>query len=498
MIAQLNLNNGSVHINVPALLLPSVVRYHDDYSNKQYSFSEFELNVWPIHANGSVSNIKFEPFSESVQLLKIIKAYACDLIRTVSGTTAYNYIQGLSLIATKEIIGLLTCEVNRCRRLWDIMLAQQMYAYSYQALKSLLKYSASHKIGSWSPRYISFISSSLPLPSRDKHAAVRSGDVFIDTRTEAKIVRWIYDAARSASSLSVPHLVDAGLVVCNYQFAMRPKQIGILRQRDMRVYKSQTGDVSVHLTFHMLKQRTAMAKRCPLIRKIKREWVPIFTELLARTQSSSDAYLFGITNTVSLTSRLKAAIVRITGEDWTPTDLRHSGAMRQVDAGASAEELAEFMGHSSLDSGIVYYDTSATQAERVNAALGISQTYKTVARIANLSLISPHDLAVLKGENQIAGVPHGIPISGIGACKTGQPSCPYNPITACYGCPRFIATSDPAIHKKVLSDFREIVHFYYSASRGENQSPAYLQLRQTISEVQSVITHIESEDAQFR
>lgn len=498
MKAHSNIHVDAIDIGAAALLLPSVIRYLDDYSDKQYSFSDFQSNVWPIHANGSIVNIRFEHFSESEQLLKIIKVFACDLICKTSGATASNYIQGLSLVTTREIIEILTCDLNRCRSHWDVMLAHQMYVHSYRALKSLLKFSASHRIGSWSPAYVSFISSSLPLPSLDKHAAVRSGNVFIDARTEARLVRWVYEAARSASSLSVSHLVDAGMVICNYQFAMRPKQIGILRQRDMRVYKSESGDDSVHLTFHMLKQRTPTSKRCPLIRKVKREWVPIFTELLSRTQSAGDAFLFGITNTSALTARLKAVIARITGDDWTPTDLRHSGAMRQVDAGASAEELAEFMGHSSLDSGIVYYDTSATQAERVNAALGISQTYQTLTRVAKMGLISPHDLAVLKGENQIGGVPHGIPISGIGACKTGQPSCPYNPITACYGCPKFIATSDVNIHKKVLADFREIVHFFYAASRGENQSPAYLQLRQTINEVQDVIAHIESENAQFR
>jgi hypothetical protein len=69
--------------------------------------------------------------------------------------------------------------------------------------------------------------------------------------------------------------------------------------------------------------------------------------------------------------------------------------MRRVDAGASAEELAEFMGHSSLESGLVYFDSSATQAERVNEALGISETYQRLAVLGKDRFISHEDLATL-------------------------------------------------------------------------------------------------------
>lgn len=480
-------------VNAATLLFPSLVRYHDDYTDKNHSFSEFGSNEWRIVANGSASIIKFSIFDDEPQLQKVIKAFTCNLLQTATPATARNYVQGLSLIESHQIIDLLTCELSNCRALWDLLLAQQMYLHSYMALKSLLRYAAANRLGTWTPSYLSFISASLPLPSRDKYSAIRSGEVFIDIRTEAKIVRWIYDISKSVKSVPTDELIDAGMLICNYQFAMRPKQIGLLRNRDMRVYKSASGDVSVHLTFHMLKQRTS-SKRPPLVRKIKREWVTVFLELSERTQLAADSHLFGILNAATVSMRLKNVITRITGQGWTPTDLRHSGAMRQVDAGANAEELAEFMGHSSLDSGIVYYDTSATQAERVNRALGISHTYKTVAQIGNQGFISPQELSRLKAENQIGGVPHGFPITGIGACTTGQPTCPYNPITACYGCPKFLATTDVEMHKQVLSDFRQIVQFFYHASRGEDQSSAYLQLTQTINEVQSVIASISNDD----
>jgi hypothetical protein len=75
----------------------------------------------------------------------------------------------------------------------------------------------------------------------------------------------------------------------------------------------------------------------------------------------------------------------------------------------------------------VYFRTSASHAERVNRALGASDIYRRVARIAHDRFISPEELAQLKGDQQIAGVPHGIPIAGIGGCTSGQLACPYNP-----------------------------------------------------------------------
>lgn len=492
----LTATNTRHDIDATTLLFPSIVRYHDDFIDKGYAFSDYQSNEWPIRANGTVLIIKFSKFNNTPNLQRVIKIWACDLLLTATPSTVGNYVKGLTLFESSYIVQILNFELNSCRQQWDFLLAQQKYHHCYQALKSFLRFAAANKVGSWSPSYIGYISSSLPLPPIDKYAAVRSGDVFIDIHTEARIVRWIYDVANTAKSASMETLTDAGMLVCNYQFAMRPKQIGLLRRRDLKLYKSPEGLETVHLTFRMLKQRNERSKPFPLVRKVKKEWISIFLELACRDNESEDSHLFGFTTPSSISARLKFVLMKITGQSWCPTDLRHSGAMRQVDAGANAEELAEFMGHSSLDSGMVYYDTSATQAERVNRALGLSSIYNAVAKIGSQKFISTSELSSLKSENQIGGAPHGIPITGIGACTSGQPQCPYNPITACYGCPRFIATSDIVIHQQVLTDFRQVVRFFYDASREENQSPAYLQLTQTINEVQSVIANLisESED----
>jgi integrase len=468
----------------------------DDYTDEDHTVSDPLALEWLISSNGTSRRVKFDRYSADPALQGLIQAFAADLLVRMAASTVGNYVDALAQVSLIDIIELVECEPDGARTIWDRLRAKSpknRYVHTFIALKALLRFSAERKVGAWSPVYLTFISSSLPLPPKDKYAAVRSGDVFITIEDESALVRWIEGRAKSARDLTSESLIDTALVICSYQFAMRPKQIGALRRRDCRVLADAGGEKSVHLTFRMLKQRTATLKQMRLVRRVKREWAPIFSEIFNRFENQEgDAHLFGYSDASSIAHRLGALISEVTKSHWTATDLRHSGAMRLVDAGASAEELAEFMGHSSLETGLIYYDTSATQAERVNQALGISETYRQVAKIGAARFISVKELAQLKGDEQVAGVPHGIPLAGIGACATGQPACPFNPVTACYGCPKFMPVSDMSIHTEALKGFRGVVSFFYSTSRGESASPAYLQLKRTISEIQSVINELEA------
>jgi integrase len=469
----------------------------DDFSEKSHTLSELERDIWAIYSDGSREFIKFGGFASDPSLSCLIKGWAAYLLSVKSPGTSRLFVDGVAKFDLSDIVACLESAPQESRWVWDTLRAKEKSSSAFVGLKSLLKFAAENRVGSWTPLNLPFISASLPLPPvADKFAAIRRGDVFISIEEEALLVRWIDNCCAEIDSLSDEAITDVGLVICNYQFAMRPKQIGLLRRRDCRVANNVTeGTLSVYLTFRMIKQKRRASKP-PLIRKVKREWAPIFVRLFQRhVHESGDAHLFGHTSSSSISTRLITLLCDILKRPRSSNDLRHSGAMRMVDAGAVAEELAEFMGQSSLESGLVYYATSATQAERVNTALGLSETYQRVAKLGRERFITEEELSSLKEDQQIAGVPHGIPIAGIGGCKTGQPNCPYNPVTACYGCHKFMPVSDLVIHKQVLSDFRGIVIFFFDASRGEAESPAYQQLRQTIIEVKSVIDELEAPDA---
>jgi len=114
-----------------------------------------------------------------------------------------------------------------------------------------------------------------------------------------------------------------------------------------------------------------------------------------------------------------------------------------------------------------------------------------VAEIARTGFIDRRALEALPPDRQVGAVPHGIPITGIGACGLGQSLCSLNPAMSCYTCRKFIPVDQPDVHRQVLADFRGVARFFYDESRGEAGSPAFAQLRATLAAVQRVVSDLE-------
>jgi hypothetical protein len=166
-------------LNIVVPGLPSVIRYTDDFTEKDYSFSSFESDVWPLVSNGSNLNINFEKFSLDPCLKKLIKAFSADRMLRYSVSSVRLHVDFIAHFETEEIIALIGCRPENARYLWDLLRAKERPGGAFDGLKSLIKLVAERSLAEWTPLYLPFISASLPLPSRDKFAAIRSGDVFI-------------------------------------------------------------------------------------------------------------------------------------------------------------------------------------------------------------------------------------------------------------------------------------------------------------------------------
>lgn len=492
--------------NAPSLLsqilqqlppLPSSIRYYDDFDDKLRTIKDLNLaSKCEVYVNGTRVYIWFDRFGEELAtLLKHLLLYFVS--EDFQPGSIYYYLRGLYKVSLEEFTQIITAGPFEIKLLWQQLLSKGDWGTNtYASLKKLLDFLAINNLCGWSSAYSEFLSKALPLPEIDKYASVRTGDVFLSVSEESEIVQFLDKLA--VSVINHPSAVDfemlrlGGMLLCSYQFAMRPVQIASLTLRDLRIWPVADDDaLSVHLTFQTVKQRSQSSSR-PLLRKVKREWAPIFIELQKRHQGEpADSRLLSVQAAQEVSTAIVKLSSSLTGRYTSANILRHTAAQRLVDAGASQEELAEFMGHTDITTGLVYYKTSPNQAERVNQALGISAVYQRVAKIAHDRFINPQELAELKGNQQIAGVPHGIPIAGIGGCLSGQPSCPFNPVTSCYGCQKFMPLRDAEIHKGVLEDLRGVVAFFNEASKGEGSSPTYLQLQRTISGVQQVIAEIE-------
>jgi integrase len=483
--------------------LPSVLRYYDEFDDIIRSIcSPTEENVFELFFHGRSLKIDFAkriPHCALILKHTLALMFEQDLsIRTVAA-----YFSSLPHLTDHDLVALLRTGPHEIGRLWSEWRARELGAGSYILAKHIMHLLCAYRWNGWSHEYRTYLRTTLPLPAADKYAAIRAGDVFLSSDEEAAIVRHLDDmvtSLRAGEHVTYSAVADAGMVLCAYQFAMRPVQIGMLDAKHVRIWHDEIeDDPTVHLTFHMAKQR-GNKHRISLTRRVKREWVPIFVHLkshLDRAAVDGSKKFFQVKSTLEVSQRISSLVRQLIGSDdlGTATDLRHTAAQRLVDAGASHEELAEFMGHAQTNTGLIYYATSASHAERVNRALGASEVYRRVARIAHNRFISPEELAALKDEQQIAAVPHGFPISGIGGCDSGQPACPYNPVASCYGCRKFMPVTDKALHSQVLCDMREVVLFFERSSRADLKSPTYMQLQRTIGEIQAVIDELEGGDA---
>jgi integrase len=474
--------------------LPSRIRYFDDFNECYVSIEKPKgLNIWEVVAGGKVSRLDFNCHPQKDILL--IKSWVAFLLVTLAPTTVIIRFESLLRVSPGDVDLIVSSTPKTILSVWRTLNTRSYSALEISSLKSILNFFAYCNLGQWSSANNSFLST-LPLPAKDKYASVRTGDVFLTVHEEAQLIEYFDYMTQiiktEPSIISFKELIAVSTLLCSYQFGLRPMQISKLQMRDVRIW-DEDGQPSVHLTFRMIKQRSER-KSFPLLRRVKHEWAPLFVELHSRAiqngLSGADR-IFNSKNSQETAQLIVKTTASILTESRCATELRHTAAQRLVDSGASEEELAEFLGHSDIDTGLVYFQTSPNQAERVNKALGLSTVYQKVLKIAHQGFITEHELSSLKQSEQIAGVPHGIPIAGIGGCSSGQPACPYNPVTACYGCRKFMPVNNIEIHKKALEDFRQIITFFASSGREGESNPTFQQLTKTISCVQSIISEIE-------
>jgi len=480
--------------------LPTVVRYHDDFEDKLRTLRDLAgAASVPIELDGRRQFIHFDTFGTAAPVLKHV---IVDWIGRLDPHTVSMAATSLSLYVRDHglhsLYTLISVPVFEARAHWDLFARIKATPPQATALRALLHSLCNLSIGYWNPRCAPLVRS-LKSPRVDKHRVIRTGDCFLPLDHQAQIVDYIDEVcarvAQSPGTVTDTDLRDACILVIAFQYAFRPGQIARIEIADVRIF--DTG--AVHIAVVAAKQQDKR-KRSRVTRRIKREWAPLFIEFLRRRSSDdfpsnpkAPAHLLFRQTPAEISQVLIGLTEAVTGEAWTATDLRHTAAQRLADAGVAHISLSEFMVHASYRTANVYFDTSPTQAQRVNQALAVSPIYANVAQVARTRTIDKEMLLRLPEDRQIGGVPHGIPIAGIGGCDLGQSLCTKNPVLSCYTCRRFMPVSEPDIHEQVLDQLRPVVLEFANASRNNEQSPAFIQLRSTLDGVRRVVEGLKAE-----
>ncbi|RWK21496.1 MAG: site-specific integrase, partial [Mesorhizobium sp.] len=195
------------------------------------------------------------------------------------------------------------------------------------SLRAMLHSLCRLNIGHWSPPAASIIRG-LKSPKVDKYRVVRAGDCFLPLDQQAMIVNHIDHmcAALAADPVAMDGtaLRDVCMLVMSYQYAFRAGQIARIETADVRLFS--TG--AVHVAVTLTKQRNNR-KRTRVNRRIKREWGPLFNELVKRRESDTmlpeegvpSRLLFGLTPQ-GVSHAIMELTEELTSEPWSPTDLR--------------------------------------------------------------------------------------------------------------------------------------------------------------------------------
>lgn len=487
-------------VNVSAKLppLPSVVRYFDDFSNETRSIRWDEGDV-VLHLDGARIRLELWKLGPAEPIMRQIMTDW--LSRHDPHTVAINAERTIKFAEDQDIEALLDLVISpphEARTVWTLKILPKVTASQSWALRAMLHSLCRLNIGHWSSPAASIVRG-LKSPKVDKYHVVRAGDCFLPLDQQAMIVNYIDDmcAALATDPDAIENAVlrDVCMLVMSYQYAFRPGQIARIELADVRLFS--TG--AVHVAVSLIKQKDNI-KRIRVTRRIKREWGALFNELVRRRDSGvmppeegvPPRLLFGL-KPQGVSRAIMELTANLTGEAWTPTDLRHTAAQRLADGGISHIGLTEFLGQTSDRIANVYFDTSPAQAQRINEALAISPIYSNLAKIAKTRTIDKAMLLGLPADQQIGAVPHGILIAGIGGCGLGQSLCFKNPVLSCYTCSKFMPLGEPDIHQEVLESLRPVVTEFAAASRYNQQSPAYGQLKTTLDAVRRVVEELKAD-----
>jgi hypothetical protein len=265
--------------------LPSLIRYYDEFTERHYSIerlvtqSEFDLNY-----GGHVLALRFSRFSPALCVL--LKHVFVEMnSREVNVSAMTMRISSVRHLTEDEVTAVALSTPESIASVWTGLLAQKKLT-TLVAVKEILKVLCINRIGGWSPSYAEYISKSLVLPSVDKYAFLRAGNAFLTVEQESSVVALIDDAAHSAKhaphSWTLSDLSDVAMLICAFQFGMRPTQIARVKLDGVRHRTSEAdGSSSVHISFPMIKQRRG-ARTPLLIRRVKPEWNSLFIELMQR------------------------------------------------------------------------------------------------------------------------------------------------------------------------------------------------------------------------
>ena len=468
---------------------PSTFRLYDKYSDTESIVTPGE-RVWTVEKGGATNYLYFAVDERERRLQQSI------LIHTQEAASPSHFVNfGNRLAANWELSKrMLGSDPDEIRRFWDEEMLDPGRA---QLGKAILKLACSCSVGPWSVTHLGIVEG-LPTRSRNsfrlQSAAIKKRDKLVSVDVQAEITRVLDEA--NAYDLRETHAEGLTALALMYQHAMRPIQLLALRTEHLKFTRDASDQLVCVISFHSAKQRSELST-FEIPRQMKHEWVHIIECLYNHAIAAGRTRLFCVTSSGELWTRIRRVLLIFAGNDFdfNALTLRHTGAQSLADAGHDRESIRNFLGHKNITSAGAYVMASRAQGDLVNRALGTSKLYSNILAFAEREFVSVAEMLAASEEKQVGGIVGDRLVAGIGLCRSGQPHCPFNPVTSCYGCSKFIPSLDAQAHKEAIDGMRSQVVTFLSSGKGDT-SPAALQLTQALAGAQQALAVIGGEGSQ--
>lgn len=344
----------------------------------------------------------------------------------------------------------------------------------------------------------------IPRPYLDNWGVYQKIDNVLDPLEKNMISNGLFEMAsllRHGKSFGQSEVRNAAILGLAYVTGARPVQLARLAVKDVRIdtRNQESGLFRYSVFLPYAKQRRVTTER--LFLAIPPEIGELIMNYTVRFKKNPEDKLFDFSVSAPryVSQAINQAILNFSPPEYqaavacgeaalptiTPTDLRHNVGHSLAMQGASAEEIAHVLGHTSLAVAKYYILATPALALIRAKALGSNPVWQNmVAMMLTGELV---DSAHWKG-HPVVGLVGDELHDKIGGCSRSSSKCPFSEVRSCYGCLYYRPFTDGE-HQALLECVKKEVDELIAISDGvgNSRNPLILIHETTQFEIESVI-----------
>ena len=307
-------------------------------------------------------------------------------------------------------------------------------------------------------------------------------------------------------TLTKEELIDSSVLGLCYTCGIRPVQLSRLAVGDLHIDSSHSIDkfTRYSLAIPYAKQQRLVADK--ILVAIPAELAIILLEYQEHLNKKQNEQLFDVGSSASkfVNDAINRQMLRFAPEDvreainhnlmiqpsYSSSDFRHNVGHSLAMSGASADEIAYILGHSSVVTAKHYIMATPELAVVRARALGTNPVWQTmISMMLTGSVTSKKDWT----GKEVSGFIDGNFHSSIGGCSRTYDKCPFSEVRACYSClyyHPFIEGNHDSVLASVKHELIDLIEI--SDSVGCSDNPLIQIQESTKLEVESVIVRCDT------